>query len=177
MQAPLPRPTSAGGAAGGMPPSAARDIDMRPFRPRGGAAAPLGNINADTIRRAEEAIGKLASQYRDWVRGDIVKLRALVAAATADGQMRDGAYRDIRQIAHDLRGQGTTFGYPLVTRIAQSVSQTLKERTDGADLDAALAAHVDALAAVIDGDIADPQGTSAGKLIETLQAAIGRSLA
>jgi chemotaxis protein histidine kinase CheA len=150
---------------------------MRPYRPRGSAASPMANINADTIRRAEEAVGKLASQYRDWVRSDLVKLRDSLATAQAGGEARDGAYREIRRIAHDLRGQGTTFGYPLVTRIAQSVSQTVKERADGADIDAQLSAHFDAIAAVIEGDIADARSGDAAKVIELLQLAIGRAVA
>jgi hypothetical protein len=137
----------------------------------------LANINADTIRRAEEAVGKLASQYRDWVRGDLVKLRASLAAATAGGEPRDNAYREIRQIAHDLRGQGTTFGYPLITRIAQSVSLSLKERADGTDADALIGAHVDAIAAVIEHDVADASSGPAAKIIDTLQSAIGRTVA
>lgn len=151
---------------------------MRPYRPRGFMSAPShANINADTIRRAEEAVSKLASQYRDWVRGDLTKLRDSLAAAEAGGEARQKAYDEIRRIAHDLRGQGSTFGYPLVTRIAQSISQTLKLWADGTDADGELAAHVEAIATVIEQDIAAPVSGPAAKVIETLQAAIGRTVA
>ena len=150
---------------------------MQPFRPRGGTAAPsLANINADTIRRAEEAVGKLADQYRGWVRGDIEKLRACLAAAEAGGDARDDAYKQIRAIAHDMRGQGTTFGYPLVTRIAKSISQTLKDLPGDGDADAALIAHVDAVETIIEQDVADAAGAAAGEIVATLETAIGRAL-
>ena len=151
---------------------------MRPYRPRGLASAPsLAHVNADTIRRAEEAVGKLASQYREWVRGDLAKLRDALASAGAGAAAREAAYEQIRHIAHDLRGQGSTFGYPLVTRIAQSVSQTLK--TCGADTesDAELAAHVDAIATVIEQDVSDAGSDDAARVIETLQRSIGRTVA
>lgn len=151
---------------------------MRPYRPRGIAPAPsLANINADTIRRAEEAVSKLASQYREWVRGDLAKLRDTLAAAKAGGAAREAAYDQVRHFAHDLRGQGATFGYPLVTRIAQSVSHTLKIRAADADNDAELASHVDAIAAVIEQDVSDAGSDPAARIIETLQAAIGRTVA
>lgn len=150
---------------------------MRPVRPQGAASAPLGNINADTIRRAEEAVSRLSDQYRDWVRGDIVKLRDCLARAKAGPDERRDAYKLVRQVAHDLRGQGTTFGFPLITRIAQSVSQAVKEHPDGEDADAALDAHVDALDAVIESDVADASGDKAAHIIETLEAAIGRPVA
>lgn len=151
---------------------------MRPNRPRGFLSAPsLAHINADTIRRAEEAVSKLASQYRDWVRGDLTKLHDALSAAKAGGEARAKAYEEIRHIAHDLRGQGSTFGYPLITRIAQSASQALKESAGGADADAELAAHVEAIETVIEQDIAAPVSGPAAKVIETLQAAIGRTVA
>jgi hypothetical protein len=156
----------------------AKDQKMRPFRPRGSATSPsLANINADTIRRAEEAVSKLASQYRDWVRGDLTKLRASLAAARGGGDARDGAYKDIRGMAHDLRGQGTTFGYPLITRIAQSISQSLKELPPDAETDRRLGAHVEAIAAVVEQDASGTDNAAATAIMAGLEAAIGRRVA
>jgi len=150
---------------------------MHPYRPRGGAAAPsLANINADTIRRAEEAVGKLADQYRGWVRGDIDKLRECMEAAKYGGEARNGAYKQIRQIAHDMRGQGTTFGYPLITRIAQSISQVIKQGAPDAESDAVLSDHIDAVARVIGQDAADAGSDAAKEIISSLEALIGRPL-
>jgi hypothetical protein len=151
---------------------------MRPFRPRGSASSPsLANINADTIRRAEEAVSKLASQYRDWVRGDLTKLHACLAAAQGGDEARIAAYKDIRGLAHDLRGQGTTFGYPLITRIAQSVSQTLKDQQPGAETDQSLGAHVEAIAAVVEQDVSGTDSAPAIAIMAGLEAAIGRRVA
>lgn len=151
---------------------------MQPYRPRGGATAPsLANINADTIRRAEEAVGRLADQYRGWVRGDIEKLRKCLDDAAAGGDARNAAYKVIRKIAHDMRGQGTTFGYPLVTRIAQSISQVLKSRSTDDNDDAVLDAHINAVEKIIEDDVADPADAPAAEIIASLESAIGRNLA
>lgn len=150
---------------------------MRRYLPGGGAAPPLANINADTIRRAEEAVSKLSEQYRDWVRGDLAKLRDCMASAGGGGEARAAAYKEVRHIAHDLRGQGATFGYPLVSRLAQSISQTLKERAADDDSDAVLSAHFDALAQVIEKDVADAGSAAAKEIIATLETAIGRTVA
>jgi Hpt domain len=150
---------------------------MRPFRPNGGSSAPsMANINAETIRRAEEAVSKLADQYRDWVRGDLEKLREFLASAVAGGDARTAAYREVRKIAHDLRGQGTTFGFPLVTRIAQSISEVLKHGTKDDASDTLLTAHVDALATVIEDNLAAADSAPAKMLVATLETAVGRSL-
>jgi Hpt domain len=151
---------------------------MRPYHPRGAAGAPaLSNINAETIRRAEEAVGKLADEYRSWVRADLVKLRADMASAAAGGEARMAAYKDVRHIAHDLRGQGATFGFPLITRIATSISHIVKERTPDAESDTLLNVHFDALTRVVDDNVADPGSAEAMAIIATLEAATGRTLA
>lgn len=150
---------------------------MRPYNPRGAAAPAMSNINAETIRRAEEAVGKLADEYRSWVRTDLEKLRASMASAAAGGDARIAAYKEVRHIAHDLRGQGATFGFPLITRIATSVSHVLKERTPDAASDALLTAHFDALTRVVEDNIADPASDAAQKVVATLEAATGRPLA
>jgi hypothetical protein len=150
---------------------------MRPFRPGGGSAAPsLANINAETIRRAEEAVGKLADQYRDWVRGDIEKLREFIMSARTGGDARAAAYAEIRKIAHDLRGQGTTFGFPLVTRMAQSISEILKHGSMDDTSDAILSAHIDALAEIVEGNVAGTGGAPGARIVATVETAIGRSL-
>lgn len=150
---------------------------MQPFRPRGGAQAPaLGNINADTIKRAEEAVGRLAEQYKGWVRGDIEKLRECLENAAAGGDAETDAFKQIRAIAHDMRGQGTTFGFPLVTRLAKSISQLLKEGQRGEAAVAALSAHVAAVEATIEGDVVDAASADARHIVETLEAAIGRGV-
>jgi hypothetical protein len=151
---------------------------MKRFRPRGGGTAPsLANINSDTIRRAEEAVGRLSDQYRGWVRGDIEKLRKCLEDASAGGEARIDAYKVIRQIAHDMRGQGTTFGYPLVTRIAQSISHILKNRSADDDNDATLDAHINAVERIIEENVADPTSSAAAAIIGSLELAIGSTLA
>jgi Hpt domain len=149
---------------------------MRPYHPRGAAPA-RSNINAETIRRAEEAVGKLADEYRSWVRADLVKLRADMVSAAAGGEARTAAYKDVRHIAHDLRGQGATFGYPLITRIATAISHFLKDCTPDAESDTLLNAHFDALTRVVEDNVADAGGAEAMALIATLEAATGRPLA
>jgi Hpt domain len=151
---------------------------MRPFHPRGAAAAPaLSSINAETIRRAEEAVGKLADEYRSWVRTDLEKLRASMASAKAGDEARIAAYKEVRHITHDLRGQGATFGFPLITRIAASVSYVLKERAPDDVSDALLNAHFDALTRVVEDNIANADSEAGRQTVATLEAAIGRTLA
>ncbi len=140
------------------------------------AAAPSQNnsvINADTFKRAEEAVSKLSEQYRDWALSDIETLRGCLASLSDDAK-RDDAIAKIRSIAHDMRGQGSTFGYPLITQVAQSISGTLKLSLDTDGLAAELASHIDAVEAIIESEATGDGGDEGRDILLSLEEKIGR---
>lgn len=140
------------------------------------AAAPSQNnsvINADTFKRAEEAVSKLSEQYRDWALSDIETLRGCVSTLSDDSK-RDEAVAKTRSIAHDMRGQGSTFGYPLITQIAQSISGTLKLSLDTEGLAADLTAHIDAVEAIIENEATGDGGDKGRDILQSLEDKIGR---
>ncbi|MGE5477261.1 MAG: hypothetical protein ACM3Q1_11440 [Bacteroidales bacterium] len=118
--------------------------------------------DAEAVARADAALAALTADYLRWVARDIDTLKAAVAglAAAGSGQWADSAQR-IVLIAHDIKGQGTTFGYPLMTRLGQAVceaARAAKEPCDGvlARLDALVAAMSEVLASRL-GDDSGPQ--------------------
>ena len=83
-------------------------------------------INADAVARAEEALKAMAAQFDQWLKDEIVKLDA------AQGRIREEGYtpetaENLYFRAHDLKGLGTTYEYPLVTRIAGSLCRLLDD--------------------------------------------------
>lgn len=142
------------------------------------AAAPSHNnsvINADTFKRAEEAVSKLSEQYRDWALSDVEMLRGCVASL-ADDAKRDDAIAKIRSTAHDMRGQGSTFGYPLITQVAQSISGTLKMSGEADGLAGDLNAHIDAVEAIIESEATGDGGDKGREILQELEEKIGRRL-
>lgn len=145
---------------------------MQRRRSQNTAAAPSRNnsvINADTFKRAEEAVSKLSEQYRDWALSDIETLRGCVENLSGD-ETRDDAVAKIRSIAHDMRGQGSTFGYPLITQIAQSISGALKMSLAPDDL----IAHIDAVESIIENEATGDGGDKGRDILQSLEDKIGR---
>ena len=68
------------------------------------------------IQRAQEAVDSLSQSFPQRAIPDLQELRRM-AAALEPGMPRDRLTR-IYRVAHDLRGDGGSFGYELVTRIA-----------------------------------------------------------
>lgn len=77
------------------------------------------------VERAEKAMKSLSSNFGDWLGDDVAKL-----GAARDGFItkptlvtRDTLFR----AAHDLKGQATTFDFPIIARIASSLTKLLDE--------------------------------------------------
>ena len=117
---------------------------------RGPAEADLPGIADEILAKAEAVIDRLAAEYPSHARRDIAELNRYADKMANDRDNRAVHYEEILRIAHDLRGQGVLFGYPLMTRCAGSLCRAtrLVEAHDRAILDI-VRAHVAALQAIL----------------------------
>ena len=134
-------------------------------------------INADAIAKAEEALKAMSAQFGQWLNDEIVKLDK------AQTDIREQGYTPVTAEAlyfraHDLKGLGTTYEYPLVTRIAGSLCKMLDDadRRMTAPI-AILDAHIDAIRAVVRDEIQTDEHPVGRELAETLEARVADHLA
>ena len=125
----------------------------------------------ELMARADVAVERLSGQFHDSVHDDVRKASALVVRARARPEERGAHLAAISDIAHEMRGQGTTFGYPLVTEIATSLFRFLDEGrhgiidTRGLEL---VDLHVQALRLVIERDMKGAGDEAARQLVDGL---------
>jgi hypothetical protein len=134
-------------------------------------------INADAIAKAEEALKAMSAQFGEWLNDEIVKLDKAQADIREHGYTPATA-EALYFRAHDLKGLGTTYEYPLVTRIAGSLCRMLDdaERRMSAPL-AVLDAHIDAIRAVVRDQIKTDEHPTGRALAETLEERVAEHLA
>jgi hypothetical protein len=129
----------------------------------------FGGIDADAIAKAEAALQALSGQFAEWLDDEIRKLDAARAEVQAKGynpQTSETLY--LR--AHDLKGLGSTYGYPLITRIAASLCRM----TDDAERRAKaplflIDAHIDAIKACVRDSIRDETNPTGRVLADELE--------
>lgn len=111
----------------------------------------LPGIADEVMAKAEAAIDRLAAEYPGHARRDIADMDRFAENMASDLANRRDHYNEILRIAHDVRGQGALFGYPLLTRCAASLCRAtrLLEDDDAAVL-GIVRAHVAALAAILE---------------------------
>jgi hypothetical protein len=154
-------------------------VSVQIIEPEFDLAVKLGpgkGIDPAILERAEQAVAALADSYLEWATKDVGRLQAAAAQARARG---DGTpLEELRGIAHEVRGQGGSFGYPLVSRIATSLYRLLRERpalpTGGMD---AVDKHIEALRAVVAQRVKGDGGTLGQQLAGELEAMVDRLLA
>jgi hypothetical protein len=115
----------------------------------------FGGIDPAALAKAEAALQNLSSQFDEWLNDELVKLDAARAAIQAQGyttQAADGLY--LR--AHDMKGLGGTYGYPLITRVAASLCKLTDEEHVRMKAPLFLIdAHLDAIKAIVRDQIKD----------------------
>lgn len=137
-----------------------RDVGLR------GLALQQPVFAADAHEKADRALEDMADHMLDWLRADIESLQLARTAAVGDGW--DAASMEtLHDVAHNLKGLGATYGFPLATQIAGSLCDLIENDAGKACVraDPKLAlAHVDALRAVVRDDIRD-EGHPVGRAL------------
>ena len=128
-------------------------------------------VDERAVKRAEKALAALQDDFEDWLVGDLDLLKDATEALKEDNASEE-TISDICLKAHDLKGLGVTYKYPLVTRMAGSLHRLLDENTfeDGVPLEV-IDNHVKAIQAVVVGKVKaadDPVGAELAKELETM---------
>lgn len=131
----------------------------------------------DPIAMADKAVEEQGKFYLDRSRDDLASLRAVFERGMGDCADRSDALRSMFALAHNMRGQGGSFGYHMVTDIASSLCDLLRDRTDLTDAAMKIVKlHIDALGIVFEHDLKGDGGAQGRKLLERLSGlAAGRA--
>lgn len=129
----------------------------------------------EILAEAEEKLEREAEGFLDWAKTFLDDLSDKVNKARSDLSRRAEHLAEVNRIAHELRGQGGTFGYPLITLFAKSLYETTEYpcREDDANLEICRA-HIDTLRAVIREKIEGDGGAIGRQLLSSLNQAIAK---
>ena len=87
------------------------------------------------LQQANEAILEMADEYLGWVIADIDNLEAQCSMALKDPDNRADHIQNLYLAAHEIKGQGGSFGYPLMTALGGHLCRYIEtldyKMTDG----------------------------------------------
>lgn len=130
---------------------------------------PISAGDLHLIEKAEEAMKDLRGDFGAWLEEEVVKLEEAAKVVKDTGLKGDeGEQLFIR--AHDLRGLGSTYEFPIITRLAKSLTKMIDMPEKRQEASRALAlAHVGAIRAALSQNIRDTNDAVAAALAEELE--------
>ncbi|MEX0693694.1 MAG: Hpt domain-containing protein [Rhodospirillales bacterium] len=125
-----------------------------------------GAVDLATLERAERVIEQMADSYLEWVQEDLVRMDAAYKALAAAAGDRTAEADQVFQIAHDIKGQGGSFGYDLMTLIANELCRLIERQEDFGSAEVqAIKVHVDAMKLVIQNRMKGDGGANGQALV------------
>jgi len=150
------------------------ELFMPPNMLKAKAGGGLGGIDMAAMKRAENAIETLKSEFGAMMADDVKTLiEAHARHANTPGVKTRAA---LMRAAHDIKGQAATFRFPLIARVAGSLARLIGEFPGG--LPASLIdAHVNAIQVIHRRNMQDENDATALALCAELDARVSEMLA
>lgn len=134
----------------------------------------LGGFDAAAIARAEAALASMSDQFGGWLNDELTKLEAAYAIVNKSGS-GEHELEEFYRRAHDLKGLGTTYGYPIVSQFAASLCKLIDSPEGRAQAPRKiLDAHVGAIIAAVKQSIKDSDHPIGKALLIELQTQVNR---
>jgi len=134
------------------------------------ADAKTTESRADRLAQAEAAINALKGEYSKQLRTDVDEL-AKIFVSVNPNDPDVAVLEELFGVAHNLKGQAGSFGYDLVTSIAASLCDLLREqagRFSSQDVNT-VGQHVQVLERVVSKGIVGDGGETGQKIVQSLR--------
>ena len=129
-----------------------------------------GAVDSEALERAEQVFTGMTGSYLNWVAEDLVKIYNSYTALKATEGDRKEELNGVFQVAHDIKGQGGSFGYDLMTAIGNELCRFIEksDKTGPGEIEA-IKLHIDALKLVIAEDLKGNGGKAGEQMLSGLQ--------
>lgn len=137
----------------------------------------FGGIDPAALAKAEAALKSLSGNFGEWLNDEVTKLEAARQRIRTDGMSPETA-EGLYMRAHDLKGLGATYEFPLVTRIAASLCKMIDDPATRMKAPMFLVdAHIDGIKAAVKGDIRTDTHPVGKALVEELEGRVTQIVA
>src|ERR1700710_2970789 len=92
------------------------------------AGSRFGGIDPAALAKAEAALKGLSQNFDQWMQDELTKLDAARERIRAEGYTGETS-ENLYFRAHDPKGLGSTYGFPIVTSIAGSLCRLIDDPT------------------------------------------------
>ncbi|MFQ5618447.1 MAG: Hpt domain-containing protein [Rhodospirillales bacterium] len=128
-----------------------------------------GAVDLDTLNRAEAVIADMTDNYVEWAASDLAKIHQALEDLKAGKTERKDALARIFQLSHDMKGQGGSFGYTLMTILGGNLCTFVEKLDDAGPSEVeVIELHIDAMDLVIAKQMKGDGGKAGEQLLKGL---------
>ncbi len=130
-----------------------------------------GAISMDMIEKAEKVLAGLSDNYLEWVQEDLKNISAAFDELKAGRGDQKKVLDSIFRMSHDMKGQGGSFGYNLMTAVGNELCRMIEKLPTPitpAHIEA-IGVHVDSMKLVISQKIKGDGGKTGAAILAGLQ--------
>ena len=128
-----------------------------------------GAVDLDTLNRAEAVIADMTGNYLEWTAQDLAKIHQALEDLKAEKKDHKDALARIFQLSHDMKGQGGSFGYTLMTILGRTLCTFVEKREDAGPAEVeVIQLHINAMDLVIARQMKGDGGKEGEQLLEGL---------
>ncbi len=132
--------------------------------------------DAEALKRAEAAVKKIGNDFPQWAQGDLDEMDKALAAARKDPDRQEDYIMQIFRRSMEVKGQGGSFGYDLISQVGDSLKKFTESRKDASPRDVEIiAAHVNAMRVVMVEDIKGDGGSVGRAIVDGLHKLTAKS--
>jgi len=145
----------------------------------GGGPGDAGALPPAILEEADRVVGETAEDFRGWILDYIGSISKLCDAASERPiKHRTRFFGQVHDLAHELRGQGGMFGFPIITAVGEMLYAITGEGCDMGDRSIDLVrAHLDTMHRVFLDRIEGDGGDVGQELVRELRVRVERSVA
>ncbi|MGD9815117.1 MAG: Hpt domain-containing protein [Hyphomonadaceae bacterium] len=133
-------------------------------------------FDGEALARADKTLEALGGSMEQWLDADIERLQ-IARQLAAQTHWSAPSVEALAAAAHDLKGVGATYGYPLAGQLAASLCRLIESpagKADAAKNAGLIGAHVDALRAVVRDRIKTDGHATSRALLRALEMEVAR---
>lgn len=130
---------------------------------------PGERVDPARIKEAEKAVLAMADDFVVWAMEDVARMRQIIADCVA-GELKVAEEREnFYDISHNVKGQGSTFGYTLLTSVADNLCNFLdRQNTLTKEHLPVMAAHTEALGAILRFNVKGSDNPTGREIVRSL---------
>jgi hypothetical protein len=136
---------------------------------------PTKGFDPNLLAKAEKAVEDLKPQMEIHVKAEVVRLNEFMGKVVATQAQDRKILEDMFRVSFELKGQGTSAGYNLVTRFGDSLCRYIENlKQPGAKEIAIMKAHVDSITAITGRGIKGDSNPIGMAIVAELEKVVGR---